>query len=236
MTEIELPEDLTTLTYEDHVRLDTLAVSMATWTRATLAYSVAVNFGEAVLAQYAKDIEVAYGTVRNWRAVVKAYQGLSFRNDISFAVAQVLAAQPDRARLVETVKTKRDAMALVAERNATDPKALHSGAEGSGGRAAPLDDKPALPSGDDDEIVDGEIVDEDESLDLPKRNPLPRVPEVKQLWDEYRRANEAMIKIREFQSRGIFLGGTGTRAVETFVRQSVEINEQNKEYYNVPSQ
>lgn len=85
------------------------------WVLGDLALSVEPKYGEGTLKQFADDIGVELKTLQNYRTVAAAYPEKSGRPDI-YTLAERLAAQPDRAELVKTVHTVKEARDLVRSR------------------------------------------------------------------------------------------------------------------------
>lgn len=85
------------------------------WTLGDLALSLEPKYGDATLATFADDIGVELKTLQDYRTVAAAFPEKSGRPD-TFGVARTLAAQPDRAELVKTVSTVKEARELVKGR------------------------------------------------------------------------------------------------------------------------
>lgn len=73
--------------------------------------------GGSPLKQYAKDIDVNYKSLKNWRGTAAAWPEALRRASVSWATHQYLNAQPDRFELIETVRTTAEAQKIVRDRD-----------------------------------------------------------------------------------------------------------------------
>jgi len=69
------------------------------WKLGDLALTVEVHYGSKDLEKYARDIDVPYGTLMNYRLVARAYQ-TSHRREVSFTHHQIVAPLEDRLEWV----------------------------------------------------------------------------------------------------------------------------------------
>jgi hypothetical protein len=129
-TEIELygaglPEQAASWTYDDYVAAWHEVESRSAWFRADLALAVVTNCGgEGILQNYAWELGVSYGTMRNYRYVASRWP-LSLRSDISFAAAKALAPLDDRFELTARKRkpwTEAEARKLAASRKPPKPR------------------------------------------------------------------------------------------------------------------
>lgn len=99
----------------------TAAASM--WKLGELASRVEKKYGESTLKKYATDIGMNYTTLRNARLTCLAWPNENDRPR-SFSIAQDLAAQPDRAKIIaRRPNIKQDEVRnIVRARNAAEPK------------------------------------------------------------------------------------------------------------------
>jgi hypothetical protein len=119
-------------TYDDLVaegREASKLQDQANWTRGDLALKVeSLSKSEAgamsksdgapaPLQQYAKDIDVEYGSLKTWRSTSEAWPLTRRRARRSWSTHRVLNAQPDRFDLIDQVKTRADAQKIVRERD-----------------------------------------------------------------------------------------------------------------------
>lgn len=90
------------------------------WRLGELAAEIEPKYGEQTLAKFAEAISIEYKTLKNYRTVFIAYSESAPRG-ADWAVARELAAQPDRAELVQRDMTTREARELVQRRRASQP-------------------------------------------------------------------------------------------------------------------
>jgi hypothetical protein len=88
-------EYLSSLDWDDLVRLGTAVISLRNWVLGDLACAVETRYGENNLGRYAAEIGVEYKTLLNYRT---------------------LAAQPDRAELTQRQMTAAEAREIVSGR------------------------------------------------------------------------------------------------------------------------
>jgi hypothetical protein len=70
------------------------------WRLGELANFIEPKYGEGTLAKFAEEIGVRYTTLKNCRSVFRAWPELDFRKSISFSVANMLRAHPDREAIL----------------------------------------------------------------------------------------------------------------------------------------
>jgi hypothetical protein len=72
------------------------AMEVSAWTLGDLAGEVVTVYGEGRLEKYAKDVGVAYNTLRGFRRIAQAFPENDPRGSLSIGAAKVLASHPDR--------------------------------------------------------------------------------------------------------------------------------------------
>lgn len=89
------------------------------WVIGDLALTVASVYGDGTVKQFADDLDVAPGTVYDFRKVAEKYAPAD-RGVASWTVHQILAGQDDRAELVKQAMTTTAARELVNSRKGGD--------------------------------------------------------------------------------------------------------------------
>lgn len=125
--------------YDEAVKLGREAAK-SQWTLGDLALSLEPKYGDATLATFADDIGVSLKTMEQYRHVADIYPEKDGRPSI-FGLAVTLMAQPDRAELVTTVSTVKEARELVKARK-RDTKASEAAEEPQPDRSALEDISP----------------------------------------------------------------------------------------------
>jgi hypothetical protein len=184
--------------YADHVAAWRELDSRVAWVKGDIAASVQTKYGERRLHLFAHTVNENYSTVQEHRRVALAYPQKSRRLDISWSVHQVLAAQPDRLRLLRSRDDWTVGLARQVIRNRRERAALESGTGAggnanapkpdadSGGNAAPDPDPPtdeAAPTGGDD-APDGQ---QDGQAGSSGVSPIVDPAHYQNTWDELRR-------------------------------------------------
>lgn len=101
--------------YDEAVKLGREAAK-SQWTLGDLALSLEPKYGDATLATFADDIGVVLKTMEQYRHVAEIYTKDERSSNLPWSAHMVLMAQPDRAELVTTVSTVKEARELVKGR------------------------------------------------------------------------------------------------------------------------
>jgi hypothetical protein len=115
-----LPDDAR-MTYEEAVRLGREARDFQ-WKLGDLASAVVTGYGKGRLEQYAADIGVEYGALRQYRLVAQSYEIAKRFAISSWSVHMIFASQDDRAELVQRQWTASEARAEVKRRKPVTEK------------------------------------------------------------------------------------------------------------------
>lgn len=96
----QVPQDLSTLSYDDLVVLGQQFSSASKWLLRDLASMVDTRHRNHSLAEFAEQIGVHSATLMQYRTVAGAYPAGSPRRDVAFGVYQALTAQHYRLELL----------------------------------------------------------------------------------------------------------------------------------------
>jgi hypothetical protein len=111
----------------------------ANWAVGDLALTVQSVYGASTVKQFAVDLDLAPGTVYDFRKVAEQYPA-DIRGVASWTVHQILGTQDDRAELVQQVMTTTAARELVKSRKpAGDSIGAGDGGSDNGDDTEPTD-------------------------------------------------------------------------------------------------
>jgi hypothetical protein len=109
--------DLSNLDWDTLVQIGRQIAYAGQWVLGDLATQVGTVYGEHSLEKYADEIGVEYDTLRRYRDISRAFPETATRGAQPWSVHRVLAAQPDRLKLVSGERmTVAQALDLVSSR------------------------------------------------------------------------------------------------------------------------
>lgn len=198
-----LPDDLTSLRYEDFVALGRCVESSRNWLLGDLACGVEVKWGDGSLRQYASDIGVEHKTLEQFRTVSKAYKSEERSSDCTWSLHKVLASQDDRLELLASgdYPTVAKAREYVASLKPSKPAEPISGPENPSPSPFTPEDSQASEDGSAgrvEGVLDGEVVGD--LSDFPLASPedyKSQGPSVAAVNTEFARAANCLLRAAE---------------------------------------